>query len=213
MPPVASTNRPSRDSRASVNAPRRTPNSSASTSPLGSAAQLTWTNGPLAARAAVVDPARQRALAAAALAGDQHAWRRSARRGARCRAPCFIAGLVGDQVAARLARRARGAAGRSRAASCARAARARSRTAAPAILNGLVTKSHAPARTAWTASSMLPNAVIIRTSWPGLRSRIAASSSVPRSSGISTSVIDDVEVVGDRRARAPARAEVSPSAS
>ena len=208
VPPEASTNRPSRDSRASVNAPRRTPNSSASTSPLGSAAQLTWTNGPLPR------PPRswiQRASAPLPVplspVISTLAIERDARRATS--STFCIAGLAATSAprSSPSSRRSRTISRRIR-----RSRSARSTASSSAgSLNGLVTKSHAPARTACTASSMLPNAVIMRTSWPGLRSSSSARRSVPRSSGISTSVMTMSKSPATARS-IPARAEVSPTA-
>ena len=71
MPPCAALKRPSRRLVAPVNAPRSCPNSSASISVSGNAAQLTATNGP-SARAAFVQRARHQLLARSALARDDH---------------------------------------------------------------------------------------------------------------------------------------------
>ena len=72
MPPSAALKRPSRRLTAPVKAPRSWPNSSASSSVSGNAAQLTAMNGFARARAALVQRARDQLLAGAALAGDQH---------------------------------------------------------------------------------------------------------------------------------------------
>ena len=195
---VASTNRPSRDSRASVNAPRRTPNSSASTRPLGSAAQLIWTSGPSRRATVLVDPARERALARAALAGDQHG-RIGARRAAR-----EVEHPVHRRAARRPGRgslvhrrRVAGAAGQSRAASMrSRSARSIASTST-SVLNGLVTKSHAPARTRLDGElDAAERGDQEHDAWRGLRSSTAASSSVPAHPRHLDVADHDVEVLG-----------------
>ena len=72
MPPSAASKRPTRSRVAPENAPRTCPNSSLSASSRGMAAQLSSTNGPSAARAALVDRARGQLLARPRLAQHQH---------------------------------------------------------------------------------------------------------------------------------------------
>ena len=72
MPPLATSNRPTRCSSAPVKAPLRWPNSSLSMSVSGSAPQLMATNGSPARRALVVHGAGDQLLAGAGFAEDQH---------------------------------------------------------------------------------------------------------------------------------------------
>ena len=72
VPPSACSKRPRRVVCAPVKAPRSWPNSSLSSRSFGIAAVLMATNGPLRARAVLVQRVRDQFLAGAALAGDQH---------------------------------------------------------------------------------------------------------------------------------------------
>ena len=72
VPVWACSNLPMRVVAAPVKAPFSWPKSSLSRSSAGSAAQLTFTNGRLLARRALVDGARHQLLADAALAADEH---------------------------------------------------------------------------------------------------------------------------------------------
>ena len=72
MPPSACSKRPRRVVCAPVKAPRSWPNSSDSSRSFGIAAQLMATNGPLGARAVLVQRVGDELLARARLAGDQH---------------------------------------------------------------------------------------------------------------------------------------------
>ena len=117
VPRPASANRPLRALTAPVNAPRVWPKSSDSSSGVGSAAQLTGTNGSAAATELAVNRAGDQLLAGAALAADQH-------RGARHRRladelvdgdhPRVAAGEIAErEIADGRARRARARAFRS----------------------------------------------------------------------------------------------------
>ena len=72
VPWLASSKRPMRWLMAPVKAPLSWPNSSLSSRPVGIAAQLSFTNAPIAPRAQLMDGARDQLLAGAGLARDEH---------------------------------------------------------------------------------------------------------------------------------------------
>ena len=91
---------------APVNAPRRWPKSSLSSSVSGSAAQLTATNGPSARALGAVDAARDQLLAGAGLALDQHRRSATRRRSPSAGTPRPSPALV-PTISAKRSRRAR----------------------------------------------------------------------------------------------------------
>ena len=151
VPPCAASNWPMRRSCAPVKAPFSWPKSSLSSSVSRDRGAVDDDEALVAARAEIVDGARDQLLAGAALAGDQHRRARRRRRARWCgrRRASPRCGRSGGP------RRARPATwSRRRTTSCSSARRSRSwRTLmrSASISNGLVTKSTAPSFIASTA--------------------------------------------------------------
>ena len=165
VPPSASSKRPTRSALASVKAPFTWPNSSLSKTPSESPPALTAGERPRRARGGGVQRARDRALARAVLAGDEHVGVRGA--DARDHLQHRLHGRrLRDERSPALRRAARGspppAARPRRSARPARPACAAT-VSSRALSHGFCTKSRAPRRMASTARSTLAQAVITTT--------------------------------------------------